>query len=686
MNSAPKRVVYVDDDDDIREIASLALGLNPEISVETCDSGEAALALLPRVMPEFILLDVMMPGLDGPATLERIRANPLLANIPVAFMTAKAMPKEVERFRELGAVGVIPKPFDPMKLAAQVTEMWRQSVASPPAPVPPPATHTPIASRAASPARETPPDELTLAARASRLEWLLKGVLEVQTLINEANFELDVFMQRVVDVAQSLTNATGAVVELVDGDEMRYQCVSASLRQHVGLRLKRAGSLSGLCVEQATVLTCDDAETDPRVDRHACRRVGVRSMVCTPLFQHGRAIGVLKVMSDSAHAFDNDDDFLLTLLGGAIGAALGKQLALEALRTSEETFRFAMENASIGMALVTPAGRFLKVNASLCELLGFTETEMLTRDFQSLTHPADLERDLDLVRQVLTGEIRNSRLEKRYFHKSGRTVWALLSVSLVRQADGKPNYFVSQIQDISEQRELERVKGEFISTVSHELRTPLTSIRGSLGLILGTMSGTLPQPVRNLLDIAQNNSERLILLINDILDIDTIASGTMRFDLQEKSLAETTAAAGKANRSFAQKYGARIRLHAIDERARLLIDEDRYAQVLSNLISNAAKFSPAGAEINIRAEVLGGNARVSVSDQGPGIPESFRTRVFEKFSQGDASTARRAGGTGLGLHITRELVEHRGGRIGFDTEAGRGTTFWIEFPALAGTA
>lgn len=265
--SAPRRVVYVDDDDDIRQIASLALGLDPEITVETCESGEAALQLLPRVMPEFILLDVMMPGLDGPSTLARIRANPLLSNIPVAFMTAKAMPKEVERFRELGAVGVIPKPFDPMKLAAQVAELWRKSTAAAATPIPPPKAEVVRPSAPSEPAAM----ELTLAARASRLEWLLKGVLEVQTLINEANFELDTFMQRVVDVAQSLTNATGAVVELVDGDEMRYQCVSASIRQHVGLRLKRAGSLSGLSVEEARVLTCDDTETDPRVDKLACR-------------------------------------------------------------------------------------------------------------------------------------------------------------------------------------------------------------------------------------------------------------------------------------------------------------------------------------------------------------------------------------------------------------------------------
>ncbi|HTU65237.1 MAG TPA: ATP-binding protein [Steroidobacteraceae bacterium] len=670
--SAPKRVVYVDDDDDIRQIASLALALNPDITVDTFESGEAALAMLPRLMPEFILLDVMMPGLDGPSTLARIRANPLFAHVPIAFMTAKAMPNEVERFIELGAVGVIPKPFDPMQLAAQVSELWRRSAAAnvPALPLP-----------AARPGSGPSSDELALAARASRLEWLLKGVLEVQTLINEANFDLDTFMQRVVDSAQQLTDAMGAVVELVDGDEMRYQCVSESLRQHIGLRLRRAGSLSGLCVEEARVLTCDDSETDPRVDQAACRRVGVRSMCCTPLFQTGRAVGVLKVMSREPRGFDADDNYLLTLLGGALGAALGKQLALEALRTSEETFRSAMENASIGMALCTPAGGFMKVNTALCELLGYAEADLLATDFQSLTHPADLDADVRLMNQVLAGEIRDYRLEKRYFHKSGRTVWALLSVSLVRHRDGAPNYFVAQMQDVSEQREIERVKGEFISTVSHELRTPLTSIRGSIGLILGTMAGALPKNAKNLLDIAQNNSERLILLINDILDIDKIASGNMRFDMQEKSLAEITSAAVTANITYAQKFGAKIRLLPVDERARLLIDADRYTQVLTNLISNAAKFSPAGAEILVRTETLGNRLRVSVSDQGAGIPVEFRAHVFEKFSQGDSSAARRAGGTGLGLHITRELVEHMGGRIGFDTETNRGTTFWIEFGA-----
>ncbi len=670
-SAAPSRVLYVDDDPDVRQIAGMALRLNENIHVETCESGEQALTLLPKLMPDFVVLDVMMPGLDGPATLARIRANPLYAHIPIAFMTAKAFPAEVERFMGLGAVGVIAKPFDPMRLAEQVAALWRTTT---------PAASSADTARHRIEVPREPVNELTAAGRASHLEWLLKGVLEVQSLINEPNFDLDVFMQRVVDVAQQLTRAKGAVVELVEGDEMAYRCTSTTLNQHVGMRIRRAGSLSGQCIDEARALRCDDAQSDPRVDQEACRRVGVQSMVCTPLFQSGRAIGVLKVMSAEVHAFDADDDFLLNLLGGALGAALGRQIAVEALRASEETFRQAMENASIGMALVTPDGRFMKVNASLCELLGYSEAELLATDFQSITHPADLESDLLQVRKVLEGGIARFRMEKRYFHKSGRVVWALLSASLARDAAGKPNYFISQIQDVSEQHEIERVKSEFISTVSHELRTPLTSIRGSLGLVLGTMADKLPPAARNLLDIAQGNSDRLILLINDILDIDKIAAGNMRFDLQPQSLAKITAAAVRDNESYARKFDARIVLESIDANLRIRVDETRYLQVLSNLLSNAAKFSPAGGTITVSARAVNKTARVSVMDRGRGIPAAFHGRVFEKFSQLDSSAARQAGGTGLGLYIARALVEHMGGCIGFESRENAGSTFWIEFP------
>lgn len=356
--------------------------------------------------------------------------------------------------------------------------------------------------------------------------------------------------------------------------------------------------------------------------------------------------------------------------------------AVEALRRSEETFRVALESASIGMALVKPNGHWLTVNRAVCDLLGYTERELLANDFQSITHPDDLEQDMKFVVRMLAGEISTYRLEKRYFHRSGRIVWALLSVSLARDSRGQPLYFVSQIQDITEQKEIERLKTEFISVVSHELRTPLTSIRGSLGLILGSMADSVPQNVKTLLDIANNNCERLIPLINDILDLDKMASGKMRFDVKRHSLARVMKIAVEEMQPYAQKLNVSIGLAPVDGNLIVAVDDTRLIQVLSNLISNAAKFSPPGSQVTVDVRATDNRGKLFVRDNGPGIPEAFRARIFEKFSQADSSSTRRAGGTGLGLHITRQIVERLNGSIGFETEVGRGTTFWVDFPLV----
>ena len=367
---------------------------------------------------------------------------------------------------------------------------------------------------------------------------------------------------------------------------------------------------------------------------------------------------------------------------GVVRDITERRTAELALRKSEETFRAAMGAASIGMALVKPDGRFMEVNDALCTLLGYQAQDLLANDFQSITHEDDLERDLGLLRQALSGQIQSYRMEKRYYHQSGRVIWALLSVSLVRDVNGDPDYFVAQIQDITDQREAERIKSEFISVVSHELRTPLTSIRGSLGLILGAFATSIPEKAARLVHIAHQNCERLIPLINDILDIDKIASGKMRFEMQELLLAQAMQRVVEATEPFAQKYEAQLELVPLADNVRICVDEDRFVQAMCNLISNACKFSPKRGKVIISATVAQGQVHLSVTDCGPGIPEEFRGRIFERFSQADSSAVRRAGGTGLGLHITRQIVERMNGRIGFDTESGKGSTFWMEFPIV----
>jgi DNA-binding response OmpR family regulator len=250
-----------------------------------------------------------------------------------------------------------------------------------------------------------------------------------------------------------------------------------------------------------------------------------------------------------------------------------------------------------------------------------------------------------------------------------------LAVSEIPLADTR--IFTGIVRDITERKKLERMKNEFISTVSHELRTPLTSIRGSLGLIAGGAVGPVPEKAKALIDIACNNSDRLVRLINDILDVEKIESGKMTFRIEAVDIMALVDQAIEANRAFGQQFGVN---YAVVERlsgVSVDADADRLTQVVTNLLSNAAKFSPANGQVDIALRLINDHVRISVTDHGAGIPEAFQTQIFQKFAQADASDTRQKGGTGLGLSISKAIVERHGGRIGFTTGAD-GTTFYFD--------
>jgi signal transduction histidine kinase len=238
--------------------------------------------------------------------------------------------------------------------------------------------------------------------------------------------------------------------------------------------------------------------------------------------------------------------------------------------------------------------------------------------------------------------------------------------------------------NVAELKRLDRMKSEFISTVSHELRTPLTSIRGSLGLIAGGIGGALPEGAKGLIEIAKDNCERLVRLINDMLDIQKIESGEMRFDLKVVELAPLLVEAIAANEGFAAQHGVTLNLLGGGEAVRVDVDSDGLLQVLTNLLSNAVKFSPTGGTVDVSLRRIEGRVRVEVRDWGPGIPDEFRSRIFQKFSQADSSDTRQKGGTGLGLNISKAIVERLGGTIGFETPSGAGTMFYFELPESRG--
>ena len=378
--------------------------------------------------------------------------------------------------------------------------------------------------------------------------------------------------------------------------------------------------------------------------------------------------------------------FISALLAITVRAILISRAQTIKLRRSEETLRTAIDSAAIGMALVGLDGKWLRVNRALCDIIGYTEDELLLTNFQQITHPDDLESDLANVRSLMSGEIISYTIDKRYYHKRGHIVWARLSVSLARHTNGQPRHFISQIMDITEQREIETLKNDFISIISHELRTPVTSIRGALGLIQGTMVADIPARAMNLVNIAFNNCERLIRLINDLLDLDKLIAGQMEFIMRPEPVDALLAEGIMANTPYAAGFNVTLSAETVPPGLFIHTDASRWQQVFANLLSNAIKFSPEGETITISATTSGNHVQFSVTDRGPGIPVEFQKRIFSKFAQASTTGSRRTGGTGLGLNISREIVMRMGGDIGFETETGQGTTFWFTIPLCGAPA
>ncbi|GLQ94366.1 response regulator [Dyella acidisoli] len=377
----------------------------------------------------------------------------------------------------------------------------------------------------------------------------------------------------------------------------------------------------------------------------------------------------------------------------AIGLVLGKQrrhargLAEEInerrrveANLIESTARFsAMNEASpLGTFVTDPNGLCLRVNQMYQEITGYSDEDMRGKSWNFGIHPGDQARVLDAWNDMVKKNS-NFTVDCHLLRHDGSTTWISCKAAAMRNGEQLLGY-VGTLEDISERKQVERMKNEFISTVSHELRTPLTSIMGSLGLLAGGVGGALSDQTRALVDLASKNSERLVRLINDILDIEKIEAGHMQFDLRPHELQPLIEQAIAVNRAYAVQLGVTFKLTASLPGVWVRVDADRLMQVMTNLMGNAAKFSPQGASVDLEITRRGDLIRVSVSDKGPGIPESFRHKVFEKFSQADSSDTRPKGGTGLGLSISKAIMEAMGGSIGFDTKEGDGTTFHFDLP------
>ncbi|TAN50407.1 MAG: PAS domain-containing sensor histidine kinase [Betaproteobacteria bacterium] len=352
--------------------------------------------------------------------------------------------------------------------------------------------------------------------------------------------------------------------------------------------------------------------------------------------------------------------------------ASGRKLALFVQRSPVAVFE------------LDPQGRALNVNPAAEHLLGFAASELSGRPVaQLLFAPEQAAELLARWRQMLRARQPVMPLRQITRRRDGHEIVCEWSLTPLVNAEGRVISVIAQGRDITQQLEAERLKQEFTSTLSHELRTPLTAVLGALQLVNSGAVGSPDAEVRELTQIAERNSQRLLELINDVLDLEKVEAGKLPVELQAMPLEELVRESLTLNRAYGERFGVRFAMSDELPSALVHADRRRVLQVMTNLLSNAAKFSPQGATVEVTLQDLGSHLRVGVHDRGPGIPHGFHARIFSRFAQADMSLTREKGGTGLGLAICKRLVELMGGRIGFSARAGGGTTFWFELPKHA---
>ncbi|MGI9419314.1 MAG: ATP-binding protein [Geminicoccaceae bacterium] len=355
--------------------------------------------------------------------------------------------------------------------------------------------------------------------------------------------------------------------------------------------------------------------------------------------------------------------------------------AQRALRESERRYRDLIEGAARGI-YVYRDGALLYANPAFAGLFGFASPREALAE-ASLTQLLGEDIRAELNRQIerSDGSVSNIiRTELQLERDRGDAIW-IEHISKVIEWEGRPA-IQGNLTDITDRKRVERLKNEFVSIVSHELRTPLTALVGSLGLVRSGTLGNLPDKVQELIEISQSSAQRLVALVNDILDIEKIEAGSMEFNFEptesvalvHQSIAETE--------PFGAKYGVVLHLEEGLGQASVRADGDRLTQVLTNLLSNAVKFSPQGETVIVRLTREGENIRFSVSDRGPGIPTHMHRKIFEKFTQVDGSDSRSKAGTGLGLAICKDIIEAHGGRIRVESDPDMGSTFSFALPEV----
>jgi PAS domain S-box-containing protein len=365
-----------------------------------------------------------------------------------------------------------------------------------------------------------------------------------------------------------------------------------------------------------------------------------------------------------------------------------ERTAEEALRRSRERLALALEGSgSMLLDWDLPTGS-IYVSEQWGRIRGGAPAQAVItlNELRALVHPDDVEAFDVAVQETLSGARPFLRIEYRLATLTGDWKWIETHARTVeRGPSGEALRLTGTSFDVTERKDVERRQAEFVSTVSHELRTPLTSILGALDVVMDEHAQDLPPEARKFFDIAYRNAARLGGLVDSILDLERVEKGLHDFRYSAVPVHEFLDKAVELNSAYGMKFSVGLKLESCPEDIYLWADPDRLMQVLTNLISNAMKFSPQNEAVSVSAEVTDMKVRILVRDRGPGVPPDFRDKIFQRFSQAESLDRRQRSGSGLGLSISKALMDRMSGEIGFEPASGGGTVFYVVLPRANAT-
>ncbi|RMJ03113.1 Alkaline phosphatase synthesis sensor protein PhoR [Marinobacter litoralis] len=493
--------------------------------------------------------------------------------------------------------------------------------------------------------------------------------------------KIDHRIERALAIACQYLNIDTAIVSKIEGEAYtilwHHERQTPSLQN--GLTLPLAQTYCAILMNQPDVLAIDHMATSPYLDLPCYQMFGLESYLAAPIWVNGNAVGTLNFSSTEPRlpGFTETEKTFVSLLARWIADLIQQQdqaATLDKLVSNAPgmlyQYRLWPDNHS----------SFPYTSEGIQNIFSLTADDVFedaAAAFERI-HPDDLPLVTESIKQSAEN-LEPWEAQYRVLSPEGHWRWIEGKANPEKLPEGSVLWH-GYLVDIDERRKNEEMKNQFVSTVSHELRTPLTSIAGSLGLILGGVTGDISEKTRQMLNITRRNADQLRALIDDLLDIEKLVSGNMLMVMEQHPIADVVSTSIEHLQSYANQKDVQLHLKETSAGLEANIDPQRLQQAVANLLSNAVKFSPPRENVTIKVRQMGDQAIIEVTDKGTGVPESFRDRIFEKFAQADASSARAKEGTGLGLAITKQLMQAMGGDAGYESEEGAGATFWLSMP------